>query len=142
MAEGMATNRAKLPYRLSAIVFLLFTLGHTRGFLLFQPTSEAGRGVLEQMKRVSCDVGGSNATWWGLDKGFGLSVSAGLLFATLLTWRLSKGTSDPSLSRTITWLLCATQVANVAICLAYFGPVQAAFTIVSAACLAWAAKLA
>jgi hypothetical protein len=95
--------------------------------------------VLDQMMRVPFDFGGTQATWWGLYKGFGLSASVNLVFSAILAWRLSKANSDSSLARTIAWLLCLTQLANVVVCLAYFGPVQAAFSAASAACLAWAA---
>ena len=132
-------NSAKLPFRLAAGIFLLFAIGHTFGFLTFSPPSPAGRDVLDQMKRVPFDFGGTQATWWGLFKGFGISISVTLLFSAILTWRLSRDNSDPSLCRTIAWLLCVNQVAGIAVCLAFFGVVQAIFSAASALCLAWAA---
>jgi hypothetical protein len=128
---------ARIPLRIAAGVFLLFALGHTYGFLQFQPVSEQGRGVLEQMKHVSFDFGGTAATWWGLYEGFGLSVSIGLILSMILSWRLSRGTADPSLARTVAWLLCGTQLANAAICFAFFGPIQMVFSIAAAGALAW-----
>jgi hypothetical protein len=74
-----------------------------------------------------------------LYKGFGLSISASLVFSAGLAWRLSRTTSDTSLAGTIAWLFCLAQVASVVICIAYFGPVQVVFAAASAACLAWAA---
>jgi hypothetical protein len=132
-------NSAKLPFRLAAGIFFLFAVGHTAGFLRFKPVSEAGQSVLDQMMRVSFDFGGTQATWWGLYKGFGLSISASLLFFAIVVWRFSNSVTDPSLAKTFAWLLCLTQLVNMAVCLAYFGPVQAAFTAASAACLAWGA---
>ncbi len=132
-------NSAKIPFRVSAVVFLLFALGHTFGFLNFRPPSEAGRAVLAQMMSVSFDFGSKPATWWGLYKGFGLSVSASMIFSAFLAWRLSLPTSDPGLARTVAWLLFLPQVAGIVICLLYFGPVQAVFSAAAAGCLAWGA---
>ncbi len=132
-------NAALPPFRLATGIFVLFAAGHTRGFLSFSPPSEAGRAVLDQMKGVPFDFGGTQATWWGLYEGFGLWISVTLAISAILTWRLSRATADASLVRTIAWLLCGNQVAGIAICLTYFGPVQAAFSAALAACLAWAA---
>lgn len=130
---------ARIPLRISAGVFLLFALGHTYGFLQFQPLSQQGRAVLEQMKHVSFEFDGPARTWWALYEGFGFSVSISLALSMILSWRLSLGTTDPSLARTLAWLLCAAQIGNAAICLAFFGPIQMVFSVGSAAALGWAA---
>ena len=131
--------KARIPLRIAAGIFLLFALGHTYGFLQFQPVSEEGRLVLEQMKHVSFDFGGTTATWWGLYEGFGLSVSISLVLSMILSWRLSRGTADPSLAQMVTGLLCGSQLANAVICLAFFGPIQMVFSLAAAGALGWSA---
>ena len=60
MGIGM---RAQLPFRISSVVLLLFALGHTAGFLSFQPTEPEAVGVLDSMKRVPFDFGGHTVHW-------------------------------------------------------------------------------
>jgi len=135
----MPNANAKVPFCISAAVFLLFAFGHTLGFLLFQPPSQQGRAVLEQMRSVSFNFSGRTTTWWTLYEGFGLSIAIALILSALLSWRLSRSTTDPSLARTLAWLLCAAQLGNSVICLAFFGLVQTAFALASATALAWSA---
>ncbi|PWU09460.1 MAG: hypothetical protein C5B51_06155 [Terriglobia bacterium] len=131
---------AKLPLRISSMVLLLFALGHTAGFLSFQPTEPEAVGVLESMRRVPFDFGGPTRHWIDLFTGFGLAISVAGFVSTVIAWRLSSATaSEASLARTIAWLLCAIQIANVILSLRYFGPVQAAFSVACAALLAWGA---
>jgi len=72
--------------------------------------------------------------------GFGLALSVSGFFSAILAWRLSNvALAEAPLARTITWLLCATQVASIVLSLRYFGPIQAGFSLVSSAALAWSA---
>ena len=133
-------TRAKLPFRISSVVLLLFALGHTAGFLSFQPKEPEAVGVLDSMKRVPFDFGGHTVHWIDLYTGFGLAISVAGFASTIIAWRLSTATaSEASLARMIAWLLCAIQIANVLLGLRYFGPVQAAFSLACAALLAWGA---
>ena len=132
--------RAKLPLRISSIVLFLFALGHTAGFLSFQPKEPEAVDVLRAMRRVPFDFDGHTVHWMDLYTGFGLAISvAGFIF-TIIAWRLSTATiSEASLARTIAWLLCGMQLANVVLSLLYFGPVQAGFSLGCATLLAWGA---
>ena len=78
--------------------------------------------------------------WIDLYTGFGLAISVEGFVSTIIAWRLSAATpSEAPLARMIAWLLCFIQIANIALGLRYFGPVQAAFSLACAALLAWGA---
>jgi hypothetical protein len=132
--------RAKLPLRIASMTLLLFALGHTLGFLSFRPKSPEALAVQDAMRRVPFDFSGTTVHWMDLYTGFGLAISVSGFVSTILAWRLS--TSSPgeaSLARTVAWLLCATQVANILLSLLYFGSIQAGFSLACAALLAWGA---
>jgi hypothetical protein len=138
--ENSVPKAAKLFYRIAAVLFLLFAAGHTAGFLIFRPASAEARAVLEGMQRVHFNFGGSSATWTGFYTGFGLFVSAYLLFSTFLAWRLSYATAaEAALGRTLAGTLFLVQLVNIALCLIYFGFVQAAFAAACAVCVGLAA---
>ena len=132
--------RAKLPLRISSIILFLFALGHTVGFQTFRPASQQGLEVMEAMRRVPFAFGSSTVHWMDLYTGFGLAVSVSGFFSAIVAWRLSTATAaEILLARTITWLLCATQVASIVLSMRYFSPVQAGFSLVSSAALVWSA---
>jgi hypothetical protein len=131
---------AKLPLRISSFILLLFAIGHTAGFLTFRPASPAALEVLEAMRRVPFDFGGKTVHWIDLYTGFGLAISVSGIFSTIVAWRLSTATiAETPLARTVAWLLCATQIANVVLCMRYFGLVQSGFSLVCSATLSWGA---
>jgi hypothetical protein len=132
--------QAKLPLRISSIILFLFALGHTIGFQRFRPASQRGLEVMEAMRTVPFQFGTATVHWMDLYMGFGFAISvSGFVFA-ILAWRLSRATiAEIPLARAIAWLLCAVQVAGIVLSLRYFGPVQAGFSLVSTAALAWSA---
>jgi hypothetical protein len=125
---------AKLLYRIAAVLFVLFAAGHTAGFLTFRPKTPDALAVQQAMRSVHFDMGStSGVTFNGFYTGFGLFVSAYLLFSAFLAWRLSMATAaEAPMARTLAWMLFTIQVASVALCLSYFGPVQAVFSIACA----------
>src|SRR5215831_14092300 len=131
---------AKLPLRIASITLLLSALGHTLGFLSFRPESPVALAVQDAMRRVPFDFSGNTVHWIDLYTGFGLAISVSGFVSTILAWRFSTATSGkPALARTIAWLLCATQAANIIVSLRYFGLVQARWSLACAAILAWEA---
>jgi len=95
---------------------------------------------MEAMRSVPFAFGSATVHWMDLFMGFGLAVSVSGFFSAAVAWRLSSATvAEIALARAITWLLCATQVASIALSLRYFGVVQAGFSVVSSAALAWSA---
>ena len=132
--------QAKLPLRVSSIILFLFALGHTFGFQSFRPSSKQALDVMEAMRSVPFAFGSATVHWMDLYMGFGLALSVSGFFMAVLAWRLSSSTiAEVALVRTIGWLMCATQVASIILSLRYFGPVQAGFSLVSSAALAWSA---
>jgi hypothetical protein len=63
-------------YKVSAVLLVLFALGHTLGF----------RRV--DMRSVSFDVQGFRRSYWDFFAGFGFFVSVLLVFAAILAWQL------------------------------------------------------
>ena len=132
---------AKLPLRISSVILFLFALGHTAGFLTFRPVSPLALEVMDAMRRVPFAFGSTTVHWMDLYTGFGLAVSVSGFFSAIVAWRLSTATlAEVRLARTIAWLLCATQVASIALSLRYFGVVQAVFSLLSTVALAWSAS--
>ena len=95
---------------------------------------------MEAMRSVPFAFGSATVHWMDLYMGFGLALSVSGFFSAILAWRLSTATiAEIPLARTITWLLCATQVASIVLSMRYFGLVQAGFSLVSSAALLWSA---
>ena len=131
---------AKLPFRVSSIILLLFVIGHTAGFLSFRPTEPQALDVLNAMRNVPFNFGGNTVHWMDLYTGFGLAISVSGFVSAVLAWRLSSATGgEAPLARITAWLLCVIQVANIVLSLRYFGPIQAVFSLGAAAVLAWGA---
>ena len=76
-------------YRIAAIVFVLFALGHTYGFLSLRPPSEEARAVYAAMNTVHFVVNGRSYTYGGFYRGFGLSCTASMIFSAFLSWHLA-----------------------------------------------------
>lgn len=131
---------ATLSYRIAAVLFVLFASGHTAGFLTFRPKSAEGLAVLENMRQVHFKFGSTTDTWLNFYTGFGLFVSVYMIFSIFLAWRLSNTQpGEIAMARALAWVLFGVQVANVAVCYAYFGPVQVAFAAACAATIGFAA---
>jgi hypothetical protein len=132
--------RARVPLRISSNILFLFAAGHTVGFQTFRPSSQQALAVMDAMRSVPFAFGSATVHWMDLYMGFGLALSVSGFFSAIVAWRLSAATAaEIPLVRTITWLLCATQVASIVLSLRYFGIVQAGFSVVSAAALVWSA---
>lgn len=127
-------------YRIAAVLFLMFATGHTLGFLSFRPKSPEGLAVYESMRQVHFQFGSKMGTFLDFYIGFGLFVSVYMIFSIFLAWRLSNArTGEISMARVLAWVLFGVQVANVAVCYVYFGPVQVAFAAACAATIGFAA---
>lgn len=128
---------AKWLYRIAAIVLVLFAAGHTAGFLAFKPPSDAGLAVHDSMHSVHFQLDGRGYTYEDFYKGFGLTITAEMLFAAFVAWYLGSHPGNKALG----WALTALQVASLALNLVYFFPVTWIFSVVIVVCLAWAAWL-
>jgi hypothetical protein len=128
--------KARLWFRVSAVVLLLFAIGHTFGFLAFRPPSAAGQAVWSAMNNVRFSDGGSTFSYGEFYRGFGLSISASQLFFAGLAWLLaSMAQRDPESARLIAWAMVVLQVVGLVLSLRYFGVAPALFSVVSSLCL-------
>jgi hypothetical protein len=133
---------ALLLYRVAAGLFVLFAAGHTLGFLKFKPPTAEGVAVREAMSRVVFPVGAREFTYAGFYRGFGLFVSAYLVFSAFLAWHLGGLARDnPQAIGALGWAFFAVELASLALSAVYFFPVTAVFSGVLALCLGGAAWL-
>jgi hypothetical protein len=134
---------ATVLYRIASIVFVLFAAGHTLGFLRFRPPTPEGVAVRDSMAGVRFAVGGRTYTYAGFYKGFGLFVTAYLLFSAFLAWHCGGlARTAPSSLGSLGWVFFAVEVATLMLSAMYFFPVTAVFSAVVALCLGGAAWLA
>ena len=131
---------ATLLYRIAAIVLVLFAAGHTFGFLSFRPSSAEGLAVYNAMNSVRFDFNGAVRSYSDFYTGFGLMVTAYLLFCAFLAWHL--GGLAASQSKTIgglAWAFVAVQLASLALSVIYFFLLPALLSAVVLVCLLVAA---
>jgi hypothetical protein len=128
---------AKWLYRIAAIVLVLFAAGHTAGFLRFKPPNVAGLAVHDAMHAVHFQLDGRGYTYEDFYKGFGLFVTAEMLFAAFVAWHLG---AHPG-NRALGWALTALQLASLVLSVMYFFPVTWIFSAVILVCVGWAAWL-
>src|SRR5262249_33955742 len=110
------------PFRIAAALLVVFFLGHTGGGMLAQKSlGLASDVVFASMKAVHFNFNGSDCTWYGFWFGFGLMVSAFLLFSAIVAGQLDKVRPDhwPSVS-VIAWALVASQLATALLSFKYF----------------------
>ncbi|GAA0724332.1 LIC_13387 family protein [Dokdonella soli] len=133
---------ATLLYRIAAVLLVLFTLGHTIGFLHFvAPTPEA-RAVHDAMYGVTFLAQGSTRTYGAFYEGFGLNVSVYLVFSVFLAWHLGQlARTRPEAIGWLGWAFCTTQIAGLVLAWIYFFIVPVIFSALVALCLGAAAWL-
>lgn len=123
-------------YRAAAILFVLFAAGHTVGFLRFAPPTAEAVAVRDAMNTVRFSVGRSSFSYGGFYIGFGLYVSAYLLFSAALAWILGGvANTAPDVVRAIGWMFFAVQLAGLALSWMYFSAAPAVFSALVALCL-------
>ncbi|MDQ1694576.1 MAG: hypothetical protein QOH85_2111 [Acidobacteriaceae bacterium] len=128
--------KARLWFRISAVILLLFAIGHTVGFLSFRPPTAEGQAVFAAMNNVQFSAAGSTFSYGRFYRGFGLSISASQLFFAWLAWLLaSMAQRDPESARLIAWAMVGLQVVGFGLSLKYFSVVPALFSVVVALCL-------
>jgi hypothetical protein len=110
-------------YRIASILFVLFALGHTYGFLSFRPLSAEGRAVYESMNSVHLVESGRSYTYGGFYRGFGLSATISMLFWAFLCWHLGElARTNPATIGALSWAFFVVQVAGAVLSFLYFGP--------------------
>lgn len=130
--------KAVLWFRVAAALMLLFAAGHTYGFLTFRPTSGEGQAVWSQMNSVhfSDPKGHGSYSYGNFYTGFGLSITAAMIFTAWLLWVLAylakQGTPGVG---TIAWGMFVWQLAGIFLSVRYFAVGPAVFSVVVAICL-------
>ncbi len=133
---------ARVLYRIAAIVFLLFAVGHTFGFLSFRPESAEALAVYNAMNTVPFDFNGTVRSYAMFYTGFGLQVTAFLVFCALLAWHLGKlAANQPQAIGVLAWAFVAVQLAVLVLSALYFFVVPTVLCAVIFVCLLWAAWL-
>lgn len=133
---------ATLLYRAAAVLLVLFAAGHTFGFLKFKAPTPEGLAVRDAMNSVHFQVGSSTFSYGGFYVGFGLTVSAYLIFAAFLSWHLGGlAATNPRAIGALGWVFFALQLVSLALSVKYFSVVPAVSSGLVAACLGWAAWL-
>jgi hypothetical protein len=133
---------ATLLYRISAVLLVLFAAGHTLGFLTFKPQSAEGMAVREAMSSVSFDFRGRSYSYGDFYRGFGLFVTAYLLFSAFLAWYLGNAvTRAPAAIVSLAWAFVAVQVVCLLLSVRFFFIAPALLSAAICLCLAWAAWL-
>ena len=133
---------AKLLYRIAAVILALFAAGHTVGFLSFRPASAEGLAVYQAMNSVQFDFQGTNYSYGGFYRGFGLMITAYALFSASLSWHLATlAVSQPHTLRALGWMFVILQLAVVILCVVYFFVIPAVLSGVVVICLTGAAWL-
>ena len=133
---------ATLLYRIAAAVLVLFAAGHTFGFLSFRPPSAEGLAVYSAMNSVHFEFNGAARSYGEFYTGFGLMVTAYLLFFAFLAWHLGGlAVSRPQAIGALSWAFAAVQLAGLVLSVVYFFVVPAVMCAVIVVCLLWAAWL-
>jgi hypothetical protein len=133
--------KASLLYRISAVLLLLFAIGHTLGFRQSDPKWGVD-ALLGSMRSTHFDVQGFNRTYWDFFVGFGLFVTVFLLLAAIMAWLLG-GLPPETLTRTrgIAWALALCFAAVTVLSWRYFFVIPIVFSLVITVCLISAAWL-
>jgi hypothetical protein len=126
------------PFRIAAYLLAVLFLGHTGGGMLAQKSlGPASDAVFATMKAVHFSFNGADATWYGFWFGFGLTVSAYVLFSVIVAWQLDKiGPDRWSSVSTIAWVFAATQFANAILSWKYFFLAPTLFSLGAAVLIA------
>jgi hypothetical protein len=134
---------ATLLYRIAAILFFLFGIGHLYGSLTFVPSSPEGRAVFKAMQDVHFTAQGANLTYWGFVRGFSIALGIQLFFSSYLAWHLGNVANNaPETLGLIGWVFCAVQLVGLAFNYKLFAPGATIPGLVLAVLLGWASWLA
>ena len=133
--------KASVIYRISSILLVLFALGHTLGFRKVKPQWGVD-SLVSAMKSTHFDVNGLSRSYWDFYVGFGLFVSAFILFAAVIAWQFG-GLSQDSLAplRGSRWAFAICFVVVTYLCWRYIFIVPVIFSLTITLCLTAAAWL-
>ena len=136
--------KSVILFRAVAFIFLLFTAGHTFGFLTFKPPTAEGAAVFDAMNRVHFSVGGQRTSSYGnFYRGFGLSISAAQLFSAFLAWQLASMAKRRSKDvKPLGWGFFLLQIPGLVLSFLYFGVPPMVLGSLVTVLIAWATAAA
>ena len=112
---------ATLLYRIAAGLLIFFALAHTAGMSSSKAPSTEASLVRRAMEDVHFRNMGSTNTYYGYYLGFGLSLSAYLLFAAFVSLHLGAlAKRNPATIGGLGWALFVVQSAIFVICCVWF----------------------
>jgi hypothetical protein len=133
--------KASTLYRITAVLLLLFAVGHTLGFRQSDPKWGVD-ALLGSMHSIHFDVQGFNRSYWDLFTAAGFSVGVLYLFAAILAWQLGGlPAATLALMRGTAWAFALCFAIITVVSLIYLFIIPIAFSIVITLCLTAAAWL-
>ena len=133
--------KVTLLYRTASILLLLFAAGHTIGFRQVDSAWHVD-SLVDSMKSTHFNANGSDRTYWEFFVGFGLLVTAWMVFAAIVAWQLG-GLPAATLAqmRMVAWgfVICVGIVSSLS--WRYSFQIPVIFSILILLCLAGAAWL-
>jgi hypothetical protein len=134
--------KATSLYRIASGLLVIFAVTHTSGLLTFKSDSSQVPGVREAMDNVHFQFMGTNCSYGDFYIGFGLLLTAYLLFSAFMAWLLGDiARKTPQTIRGLAWGFFTVQIANLGLSWMYFFLAPAATSALVAVCLGWAALL-
>jgi hypothetical protein len=122
--------------RISAVISLLFTLGHTIGGLTrWSPMGD--NAVLQAMSTVHFETMGVSRTYLDFFMAFGWSLSVAMLMQSVLLWQVaSLARTEAARVRPLVLVFALATVASGIIAWRLIFPLPALFSAVLVVCLA------
>lgn len=75
--------------RTASILTFLYAAGHTAGMPWTPVRTETAQPVIDAMREVRFMTMGASRSYWDFYQGFGLAISALLLFQAILLWQIA-----------------------------------------------------
>ena len=102
-------------YRIASILFVLFAIGHTVGFLKFIPPTPEGQAVMAAMNNVQLQPGAAY-TYGGFYRGFGLFATVYFVFAAFVAWHLGElARKYPAAVGSLPWIFFCLELVGFAL---------------------------
>ena len=126
------SSRSLDPFRLAAIVLVLYTAGHTLGAVIETPHfGLASDGVVTLMKSVRFTAQSADCTWYGFYRGFGIIVSIFFVLSAVMAWTLGgTGPRERRALAPLAWSLFVAHAATMAVAWIDFFPASEIFATV------------
>lgn len=131
--------KVSVLYRITAVLLVLFAVGHTLGFRQIDPKWGID-SLVNSMRSIHFQTQGVTRTYWDFYVGFGLFITVLLLFLAVLTWQLG-GLPAATLAsmRVLLWALAICFIPITILTWRYFFIAPLVFCIVITLCLIAAA---